>query len=88
MIIVRNLVVVWLIGMIIKIFDIVYRMRVKRFIICCGIFIRRLLIKIRKICINKEIYIFMEGYYKINLYWYKKKKWNEDCLFIFILEYV
>lgn len=85
---VRNLVVVRLIGMITKIPDIAHRTRAKRLTTCCGTSTRRLSTKIRKTCINKEIYISTEGYYKTNPYWYKKKKRNEDCSFIFISEYV
>lgn len=71
---VRNLVVVRLIGMITKIPDIAHRTRAKRLTTCCGTSTRRLSTKIRKTCINKEIYISTEGYYKTNPYWYKKTK--------------
>lgn len=71
---VRYLVVVRLIGMITKIPDIAHRTRAKRLTTCCGTSTRRLSTKIRKTCINKEIYISTEGYYKTNPYWYKKTK--------------
>lgn len=79
---VRNLVVVRLIGMITKIPDIAHRTRAKRLTTCCGTSTRRLSTKIRKTCINKEIYISTEVITKPTRTDIKKR--NEDCSFIFI----
>lgn len=79
---IRNLVAVRLIGMITKIPDIAHRTRAKRLSTWCGTCKSRPGTKIRKTCINKEIYNSTEGYYKTNPYWYKKKK-TKRRLFIY-----